>query len=110
MTTSACVTWMCRGSIICVEGQLTCPKSKLPRIASFIPCGKTGYISTPFIDSFFATNIAKCVKYFISANSCQLTSPLLYSKQLHRVKDISREFVFYLSNRAEVWNSVYSIE
>ncbi|CAB3986629.1 annexin A6-like [Paramuricea clavata] len=36
------------------------------------------------------------------ANSCQLTSPLLYSKQLHRVKDISREFAFHLSNRAEV--------
>ncbi|XP_028396288.1 uncharacterized protein LOC114520254 isoform X2 [Dendronephthya gigantea] len=36
------------------------------------------------------------------ANSCQHNSPLVYAKQLQRVKDISREFAFYLSNRAEV--------
>ena len=39
---------------------------------------------------------------FISANSCQLSSPAFYSKQINRVKDGPKEFAFYLSLRAEV--------
>ena len=69
-------------------------------IADSMPCWETGRLSCSE-----STQIRYIFYNFISANSCQLSSPLLYSKQLHRVKDISREFVFYLSNRAEVWNT-----